>query len=53
MHMAAVRNRSEVVQALLDIGCDRTLQNAEGETPLDVARRELRDRAVTRLLEIK
>ena len=53
LHMAAVRNRPEVVRALIDIGCDRTLVNAQGETPLDVARRERRDGTVTSLLKFQ
>jgi len=53
LHMAAVRNRPEVVQALIDIGCDRSLLNAQGETPLDVARRERRDGTVTSLLKFQ
>lgn len=51
LHMAAMRNTAEVIQALLDIGCAPTITNARNETPLDVARRENRGGEITALLK--
>ena len=50
LHTAAVGNMAAAVKTLLDIGCDPTVTNAKGETPLAVARRVHRDDEITSLL---
>lgn len=49
-HMAAIRNVPPVIEALIEIGCDLTVRNAKGETPLDVAKRENRPEDVCAVL---
>jgi ankyrin repeat protein len=50
LHMAAIRNVPPVIEALIEIGCDPTVTNAKGETPLDVAQREDRPEDVCAVL---
>ena len=38
MHFAAIKQHPEMVVKLLAAGADSTLKNAEGQTPLDIAR---------------
>mgnify|MGYP001237142001 CR=1 FL=1 len=52
LHMAAARNTPNVIKTLLDIGCDPTLFNAQGETPFDIARREHRGTEIIELLTV-
>ncbi len=53
LHQAAAVNTAAVVKTLLDIGCDPTVADAQGETPLDVARRVHRSDEITSLLADK
>ena len=50
LHMAAGRNRIEVIQALLKIGCDRTGVNAKGKTAFDTAGKHNRSEDILALL---
>lgn len=50
LHMAAVRNKIEIIQALLDIGCDPDVVNAKGESAYDKASAHSRTEDILALL---
>lgn len=49
LHLAAGSDHADMIDLLIDAGCDRTIRNRNGQTALDVARAQQRSRAILRL----